>query len=148
MAVTKVNKTATKQFSALHQWVYRTSGGRLGGSMGGAQVVLVTTKGRKSGTEHTVPVYAVPHAAGWAMVASFSGHDAHPAWYLNLLAQPESQIQVGGESHRTVMRQVEGDERDEVWGKMVAMYPAYAEYQAATQRRIPVVVLEPARQRA
>jgi deazaflavin-dependent oxidoreductase (nitroreductase family) len=142
MAQTKVNKPLTRVFSALHRGVYKLSGGRLGSSVGDADVGLVTTTGRKSGKERTLPLIVTEHGDGWALVASYSGHDVNPAWYLNLQADPKATLQIGPEEHAVRARDVTGAERDEIWARMVAAYPDYEAYQEVTDRVIPVVALD------
>lgn len=143
MAATKVNKTATKIFSTAHRWLYQVSGGRLGATLRGAKVAILTTTGRKSGKARAVPINVVSDGANWAGTASYSGHDVHPAWYLNLEANPEATLTVDGADHAMRARTAAGAERDRLWAKLVNVYPDYAEYQKVTDRAIPVVVFEP-----
>jgi deazaflavin-dependent oxidoreductase (nitroreductase family) len=142
MARTKVNKPLTRVFSAAHRVVYRLSGGRLGSSFGAADIGLVTMRGRRSGKERTLPLIVTEHDDGWALVASASGHDGHPAWYLNLRSDPNASLQIGREAYSVRARDLEGAERDEVWARMVAVYPDYEAYQEVTDRVIPVVALD------
>lgn len=144
MARTKIPKPVSKVFSAMHRGVYKLSGGRLGGSFGQSKVILVTTTGRKSGKKRTLPLIGVDHGDGWGVIASASGHDTHPAWYLNLQANPEAIVTVGKAEHAVVARVLEGEERQQVWDQAVDAYADYAEYQKVTDRVIPVLALEPA----
>jgi deazaflavin-dependent oxidoreductase (nitroreductase family) len=141
MAQTKVNKTAVRIFTGLHGAVYKLSGGRIAGSQGGRIIVLGTT-GRKTGKRRERPLISGDHPDGWVVVASFSGHDQHPAWYLNLQANPSATVQIGSDKHDVTARDTEGDERKELWDQMVGLYADYDEYQKVTEREIPVVVLE------
>lgn len=142
MAQTKINKRLAKGFSALHGRLYRISGGRFGGNMVGGQIILLTTTGRESGRLRERPLVGGNHANGWVVVASFSGHDEHPAWYLNLKANPMASVTAGSSTHTVKAREVSGEERSELWAEMVATYADYEEYQKVTDREIPVLVLE------
>ena len=124
-----------------HVWMYRTSGGRLG-SMGGTLVVL-TTKGRKSGREWTVPLMGLDHGDGYLVAASAGGAPAHPAWYLNLQANPEVTVQRGKEVRKMIARTATPSERPDLWGRFLASYKGFAKYEERTDREIPVVILEP-----
>lgn len=81
MARTKMPKGVTKLFSGVHTLLYKLSGGKLGSTMSGGRIGLLTTIGRKSGNDRTVPLILVEHGDGWAVTASYSGHDVDPAWY-------------------------------------------------------------------
>ncbi len=143
MAQTKMPKGITKVFSGGHTLLYKLSGGKLGSTMSGGQIGLLTTTGRKSGNDRTVPLILVDHGEGWAVTASYSGHDVHPAWYLNLQEQSEATLTIAKTNHRVRAREMEGDERTETWDRLTAAYPDYAEYQKVTDRVIPVLALEP-----
>lgn len=144
MARTKIPKPAAKIFSAMHRSVYKLSGGRIAGSFGASTVILLTTTGRKTGKKRTLPLIGVDHGDGWGIIASASGHDTHPAWYLNLEANPQATVTVGSTEHPVVARVLEGDERQQVWDQAVEANADYAEYQKVTDRVIPVLALEPA----
>lgn len=107
-------------------------------------IILVTTTGAKSGKQRYVPVMRVEHAGSYAMIASKGGTPEHPAWYHNVVANPQVQVQDGTQTGTFVAREVTGDERQEWWDRSVEAYPPYAEYQEKTSRVIPVFVLEPA----
>ena len=113
------------------------------GGPGILPTLLLTTIGRKSGESRHLPLLYVKTNAGYIIVASKGGAPSHPAWYLNLQANPRCQIRVGKERHNAVARVAEGDERSELWNVMTKLYAPYDDYQAATDREIPVVVLEP-----
>lgn len=132
-----------ERFTSLHAALYRTSGGRIGGSAYGAPIVLVDSVGRRSGKRRTHPLICDEQGENIVLVASKGGVDRHPAWYLNLMANPETEINWRGKRRRVRAREAEGDERERLWKRMVEVYPAYAHYQSRTDRRIPVVVLEP-----
>ena len=107
-------------------------------------IILVTTTGAKSGKQRYVPVMRVEHDGSYAMIASKGGTPEHPAWYHNVVANPQVQVQDGTQTGTFVAREVTGDERQEWWDRSVEAYPPYAEYQEKTSRVIPVFVLEPA----
>jgi len=108
----------------------------------GVPTLLLTTKGRKSGDWQTLPLIYGEADDACVLVASKGGHQHHPLWYQNLVAEPEVQVQVGADKFQARARTAQGDERDRLWGIMRNIWPQYDEYQAATEREIPVVVLE------
>jgi F420H(2)-dependent quinone reductase len=130
------------------QWVrdqveaYESSGGREANTLRdtGLPIVIVTTRGNKSGKVRKTPLMRVEHDGEYALVASKGGAPSHPVWYYNLLADPTVTIQDGPEPLAFTVHQVEGAERDRWWERAVAAYPPYAEYQEKTERRIPVFV--------
>ncbi|MVA75318.1 nitroreductase family deazaflavin-dependent oxidoreductase [Auraticoccus sp. F435] len=105
-------------------------------------VVLMTTRGAKSGKIRKVPVMRVEHEGTFLAVASKGGAPEHPQWYHNLVAHPEIELMVDRERWPAVARRIEGEERAEWWERAVAAYPPYADYQAGTDRQIPLFVLE------
>jgi len=131
-------------FWRLHLRAYRMSGGRLGSKLMGLPVLLLTTKGRKSGEARTSPLMYLPRGKDFVVIASYLGQPKHPAWFLNLRANPVADVQLGTAHQRVRAREAEGSEREELWRTVVAKTPDYAEYQTRTSRRIPVVVLTPA----
>jgi deazaflavin-dependent oxidoreductase (nitroreductase family) len=129
-------------FTAGHVNLYRFSGGRMGRTMGGVPILLLDHVGRKSGKKRTLPLMYAPDGDDLVLIASYGGARKHPAWFLNLSANPETTVQVGGERRRVRAQEVpEGEERDRLWKKAAAAYPAYDTYQRRTDRRIPVVKL-------
>ena len=122
---------------------YERSGGLEGTTFldTGLPVVVVTMRGAKTGKIRKAPVMRVEHGGEYAVVASKGGDPAHPAWYANLLAHPdEVWLQDGPDRFAVHVRELDGDERRLWWERAVAAYPPYAEYQAATARRIPVLL--------
>jgi len=116
----------------------------LGGGDGMLTTLLLTTKGRKSGKQLMIPlIYRPTGDGGFCVIASKGGAPSHPAWYLNLEAAPEVQLKVANEEFKAVARVAEGDERERLWNAMVDYYAPYTDYQASTERQIPVVVLDP-----
>ncbi len=123
--------------------LYRWSGGRVFGRVGGARILLLTTTGRRSGEPRTAPLLYLRDGARFAVVASFGGHARHPAWYLNLTANPDVEVEVDRERFAARARTATSEERELLWPKLVEMYGSYASYQRRTRREIPVVLLEP-----
>lgn len=109
----------------------------------GMGTLVLTTVGRKSGEKRSVPVYFVRDGARLVLVASNAGDDRDPAWYLNLVAQPEVGIVVGRSREQRRAREATGDERERLWPELVRRNPGYARYERRTDRRLPVVILDP-----
>jgi len=130
----------------VHRRVYRLTGGIIGGNAGGLATLLLTTKGRKSGIERTVPLPYFPAPAAYGdvvvIVASFAGNAKNPEWYLNLVANPEVGLQIGFRRGRTQALVPTDAQRAEIWAEVIARAPMYADYQRVTDRTIPVVVLK------
>lgn len=129
--------------TAAHTAVYRRTGGKLGGRMQGSPVLLLDTVGRKTGQERTTPLLYLPDGPNMVIVASKGGASKHPAWWHNLKANPETVAQVGNRRLKVVAEETEGEDREWLWTRLVAMYPGYADYQRRTDREIPVVRLRP-----
>ena len=127
----------------VHRGVYRLTGGKVGGKIGGARVLLLTTTGRKSGRPRTQPLLYTPAGAGYAVIASKGGAPQHPLWYLNLRANPNVDVTVGRNTWHLRARDAEGEERERLWRAMTRVYAGYDRYAEKTSRHIPVVVLEP-----
>lgn len=133
-----------KPMSKVNTWLYRISGGRVGGTwLRGAPVMLLTTIGRKSGEPRTVPVLYLRDQENVVIVASKGGMGHHPLWYSNLEVNPEVQIAIGSEKQRMVARRATEDEKAALWPRLVEMYRDFDDYQARTERNIPVVILSP-----
>lgn len=128
---------------ASHEFWYRVSGGALGGKIGGVPCLLLTTTGRKSGRQRTTPLMYLRDGQDVVIVASYGGSPQHPSWYRNLVANPEAEVLIGREHRSVVTRTAEDDERARLWPRLVEMYKSYADYQTKTERKIPVVILEP-----
>ena len=123
--------------------LYESSGGTKGIDLRGMPVVVMTNRGAKSGKLRKTPLMRVEHEGVYAVVASQGGAPEHPAWYFNLLADPQVELQDGPDKRDYVAREVTGDEKRLWWRRAVEAFPAYREYQFKTQRPIPVFVLEP-----
>ena len=122
---------------------YESSGGQRGSTLmdTGIPVVIVTSRGNKSGKLRKTPLMRVEHEGEYALVASKGGAPTHPEWYRNLTADPEAvMIQDGPEPFDAVVREVSGEERQAWWDRAVAVYAPYAEYQENTDRQIPILV--------
>lgn len=130
-------------FGQEHVDRYRATDGEEGYSwQRGTTILLLTTRGRKSGAERTTPLIFERDGDDYLIVASRGGTDQPPGWYLNLQAEPDVQVQVRGDVFRARARDATPDEKPEMWRKMAAVWPDYDEYQKKTEREIPVVVLE------
>ncbi len=123
---------------AAHMW----DSSHLGGP-GILPTLLLTTRGRKSGEPRSLPLIYGTHGDSYTIIASKGGNPDHPLWYLNLEATPQCDLMVGAKAVTAVARVAEGEEREAIWEKMAEIYPPYNDYQAATDRVIPVVVLDP-----
>jgi deazaflavin-dependent oxidoreductase (nitroreductase family) len=134
---------AWERFTDLHTIAYKLSRGRIGGRAMGAPVALVESVGRRSGKRRTHPLIATEDGDTLIVVASKGGIDRHPAWYLNLKANPETIAWWEGRKRSVRARDADPSERERLWPKMVDLYPPYASYQRRTDRQIPVVILEP-----
>ncbi len=132
-----------KALSRVHTFWYAATGGRIGGRVSGAPVLLLTTQGRRSGKRHTTPLLYVEEGANLVVVASNGGRDWHPSWWLNLRANPAAQVQIGDQRKGVRAQEATGEERERLWQRLVQMYPGYEEYRKSTQRKIPVVILQP-----
>jgi deazaflavin-dependent oxidoreductase (nitroreductase family) len=122
---------------------YESSGGQQGNTLRdtGLPVIILTTRGNRSGKLRKTPLMRVEHGGDYLLVASLGGAPTHPVWYHNLVADPEAaMIQDGPEPFDVVVRELEGDERAEWWDRAVAAFPPYADYQKKTTRRIPLLL--------
>ncbi|MEU4086181.1 nitroreductase family deazaflavin-dependent oxidoreductase [Streptomyces aureus] len=133
------------------QWVrdqvelYESSGGTKGTTLmdTGMPVIILTTRGAKSGKIRKTPLMRVEHDGRYAVVASLGGAPKHPVWYHNVVSDPHVELQDGPERKEFTAREITGEEKDRWWERAVAAYPPYADYQKKTDRVIPVFVLEP-----
>lgn len=127
----------------VHGGVYRLSGGRLGAHVAGLPVLLLTTTGRRSGKSRTVPLSYYDDGDALVVVGSKGGSPQHPAWYLNLVAHPEVEIQVGREHRSVTARGASPEETARLWPSILERAPHYAKFRSKTSREIPLVYLEP-----
>jgi deazaflavin-dependent oxidoreductase (nitroreductase family) len=129
-------------FGAEHIRRYRETDGEVGHDWQGTQALILTTTGRKSGEARDAALIYGRRGDDLLVVPSKGGSDDPPAWYLNLQAHPEAEVQVRGERYRVRARDAREEEQPDLWAEMVSRWPAYDDYQRKTERRIPVVVLE------
>lgn len=120
---------------------FRANDGRVGGPFAGAPMVLLTTKGAKSGRLHTTPLVPLEDGDALYVFASMGGAPKHPAWYFNLLADPHVTVEHGTEKFEATAEVVSGAERDRLYAQQAALMPSFAEYQTKTTRTIPVIAL-------
>ena len=130
-------------FGQEHVDTYRATDGETGHDWKGARVLLLTTKGRKSGEPRTTPLIYRERDGNYMVVASKGGWDAPPVWYLNLKETPTVEIQVKGDVMTARARDATPEEKPELWKLMTEEWPDYDDYQRRTDREIPVVILEP-----
>ena len=122
---------------------FRANDGRVGGRFEGAPMLLLHHTGAKSGTERVTPLVFQPDGDRWAIFGSKAGAPTHPHWYLNLLANPDTTIEVGADTVPVRATVAEGDERDRLWAKQKELMPGFADYEkTAGEREIHVIVLE------
>jgi len=134
---------ASHLFGDEHVRSYRETGGELGHDWKeGTSVLLLTTRGRKSGEERTTPLIYGTAGEDYVIVASKGGADEPPAWYVNLEADPEVEVQVLDDVFPARARTATPDEKPQLWDSMLREWPHYAEYQEQTDREIPVVLLQ------
>jgi deazaflavin-dependent oxidoreductase (nitroreductase family) len=133
-----------KVSTGIHRAVFKASKGRLFGKAFGMPVIELVTTGRRSGKERST-MLAAPIADGdrLVLVASFGGDDWHPAWYLNLRANPEVRATTAGSTRTMIARTATEEERARLWPRITSVFEGYARYQERTDRPIPVVILEP-----
>jgi deazaflavin-dependent oxidoreductase (nitroreductase family) len=121
---------------------FRANAGKVGGPFAGAPMVLVTSKGAKSGRPHTTPLVYLQDGDRIAVIASMGGAPTNPAWYHNLKANPDATVEVGTDSYAVKAVVTSGEERDRLFRKQVSLLPQFGEYEKRTTRTIPVVALE------
>jgi deazaflavin-dependent oxidoreductase (nitroreductase family) len=136
-----------KRSTPIHVWIYRRSGGRIGAHYPGrreCRIALVDHRGAKSNVVRTSPLIYLAQGGDIVVVASKAGHPTNPAWFHNLMANPNTTVQIGREV-REIRARLAGDgERERLWPKLTQMFPAYEIYRRnASPRRLPVVILEP-----
>jgi deazaflavin-dependent oxidoreductase (nitroreductase family) len=131
--------------NVLHRNVFMATKGRIGGRGMGMPVLMLTTTGRKSGQQRTTMLTSPLQEDGKVViVASYGGDDRHPAWFLNLQANPDVELTMDGSTRRMRAHVATSEERTELWPRVTKDHGNYAAYQRRTDREIPLVVLEPA----
>jgi deazaflavin-dependent oxidoreductase (nitroreductase family) len=136
-------KTALVMLSKFNAAVYRFSAGRLMGKFSNRDICVVRMTGSRSGIQRDVPLMYVPNGAGVILVASLGGAPNNPAWYHNLVAHPDIEVLVMGESRKLRARVASKDEKAALWSRCVAAYPPYQTYQDRTARDIPLFICDP-----
>ncbi|WP_375482540.1 nitroreductase family deazaflavin-dependent oxidoreductase [uncultured Mycobacterium sp.] len=133
-----------KWMSRINTWLYKATGGRIGGKfLQGAPVALLTTTGRKTGQPRVSPLLYLRDGDRVLVVASHGGREKNPMWYLNLKANPKVQVQIKKEVLNLTARDATEEERAKYWPRLVEMYSSYEDYQSWTDRKIPIVICEP-----
>ncbi len=123
--------------------IYRASGGRLWNTTAGLPVILLSVTGRKTGKVYTFPIGVLPDGNRLVLVGSNGGRDQHPAWYHNILANPQVQIERAGKKFRATARVAESPEYERLWQALMTVSPDYKLYLRMTTRKIPLVILSP-----
>lgn len=129
--------------TAAHHLVYRASGGRILGDLVSNPVVVLTTTGRKSGAQRSVPLFGYSDGGSFIIVASNGGTAGHPEWFLNLRADPQATLRVKDREFPVLASELPAEEREEWWPRVVRNYGLYESYQKKTDRTIPLVRLTP-----
>jgi deazaflavin-dependent oxidoreductase (nitroreductase family) len=124
-------------------WAYERSGGAEGSMVRDLPVIILTTRGAKSGKLRKTPLMRVEHAGRYAVVASQGGAPKNPVWYYNVIADPHVELQDGPAKQDMTAHEASGQEKVEWWARAVEAFPDYAAYQLKTDREIPLFVLEP-----
>ena len=131
-----------KLFWQMHLKIYLWSKGRIGNVIRGLPILVLTTKGKKTGLTRQNALMYLPHGEDFVVIASNLGDKKHPAWWINLMAEPMASVQIGDTHHPIRAREAEGDEREKLWQMIAEKNSDYDQYRTWTSRRIPVVVLE------
>ena len=134
------NKTV-KRLSALHMFLFRATGGRIGKRLVNNDMLLLTTTGTKTATPHTVPLLYLRDGEHYVIIASWGGRPTNPQWHRNLSTQPEATIQILSKKINITARTANTQERARLWPQVLAAYHGYSEYESRTTREIPVVIL-------
>jgi F420H(2)-dependent quinone reductase len=130
-------------FWRAHRAIFRATRGRLGSRFGTMPVLLLTSRGHKSGESRDVTLHFLRDDGSYVVIASFAGADRDPAWWRNLRAHPEAEVMVDGRRLEVRASEAEGARRELLWARIVEADRAYEDYQRRTARRIAVVLLEP-----
>lgn len=134
---------SVRRWSRLHAIVYRATGGLVGRRLVANPMLLLTTRGSRSGEEHTVPLLYLEDGSRLVVIASYGGRPHHPAWYRNLVKTPRVRVQIGGKRREMKARTATAKERALWWPTVLDAYDGYRTYQSRTDREIPVVFLDP-----
>jgi len=143
MPLTGDYEPSTSDWARKQAELYEATDGAEGGDLRGRPVIVLTTVGAKTGKLRKTALMRVEHDGVYAVVASLGGAPKHPVWYFNIVAQPHVELQDRAVKRDYLAREITADEKALWWERAVAAYPPYADYQAKTEREIPVLVLEP-----
>lgn len=138
-----MNKTFLQLFMKLNTFLIHISHGRIGSKLGTQTILLIHNHGRKSGKDYVTPIAYFPINGGYYVIASNWGKPNNAAWYYNLLAQPQTTIEVKGRSISILAREATGEEYETLWKNAVSHHPPYNKYKSQTSRHIPIIVFEP-----
>ena len=128
---------------SIYVFLYRLSGGAIGGQMSGLKVLLLTTTGRKTGQRRTTPLGYFEQDGNFIIIASNAGADSNPAWFYNLKSNPQVTLQIGNRQMAAQAEQADTEKRKQLWTELIKMAPAYGQYTQRTKREIPMVILRP-----
>ncbi len=138
-----MNKTLMHTIGVIHRGLYRLTNGSIGAKLGGRPMVLLTTTGRKSGKQRTIPLQYMMDGENIIVVASNGGNVNQPAWWHNIKANADVTVQVGKKTMRARAETANDEERARLWPILVEYYPGYQGYEDETERTVPVVILRP-----
>ena len=138
-----IGKSIYKLFQGMQIFMYRQSKGKRGGFMRGMPLLLLTTIGRKSGKQRTVPIMYLRDGENYVVIASNGGRDSFPAWFLNLKSHPQVTIEVDGISRSAIAQQANPEEQQRLWPQLVEKAAFFEDYRKKTTRDIPMVILRP-----
>jgi F420H(2)-dependent quinone reductase len=136
-------KFMLKAGMAVSVFLYRLTGGGIGGEMQSLPVLLLTTTGRKSGKKRTVPLGFLRDGSAYVIIASYAGQPRNPAWFFNLKSNAEATIVVKKRQVQVKAETANPEKRRELWARLVEVAPGYAKYEKRTTREIPIVILHP-----
>ena len=141
-----MNVIIFRLFTRLHVLLYRLSGGRIGGTLSGVQILLLESVGRKTGQRRTTPLAYIRDGDNYVVTASNGGEPHHPGWYYNLHSQPQTVIQVIDQHISVEVEQANPEERRRLWAELVKRNPRFDEYRRKTSREIAMFILHPTNQ--
>ena len=129
---------------SIYNFLYRLTGGAIGGRMAGLPVLLLTTTGRKTGKQRSTPLGYFEQDGAFVIIASNGGAERNPAWFYNLTSNPQVTIQIRNRQMAAHAEQAGPEQRKQLWADLVKIAPAYEPYAQRTQREIPMIILRPA----
>lgn len=130
-----------KNLSTLHRLLYEATRGHVGKRLVDNDMLLLTTTGRRTGKDHTVPLLYLRDGGDYVVIASWGGRDRHPEWYLNLVSEPETTVRVRGGRFPARASTADPQQRQRLWPQVLDTYDGYRVYQERTNREIPIVIL-------